>query len=147
MPAASAAPTPSGPAPCPDRPTSLDWPAEVPADLPKPPTAVRTSVEQTDGLTLVMFTTQTALLDSLRYVVKALPAAGFTVGRGDAEASEADAPFVKGDLRGIMRMISIEPCRTDWLVAVAKAPVGGAPSSGGNPLLPTRPSASPLPFG
>jgi hypothetical protein len=45
-----------------------------------------------------------------------------------------------------MRMIAVEDCRTDWLMAITT----GAPASipgGGTPLLPPRADASPLPFG
>lgn len=118
------------------------WPSAVPADLPQPPTAEVTDVEErTDGLTVVRFTTRTSIRESVLFLVDALPRAGYTLARGDAENTEADAPFVKGGLRGVMRMISVEDCRTDWLMALTR----GAP--GGDPLLPARPSASPLPFG
>jgi hypothetical protein len=129
---------------CPEPPASdLEWPASVPADLPKPPGATLTEVEaRTDGLTVVQFSTPISIRDSVLYVIDALPAAGYTLARGDAENTEADAPFVKGDLRGVLRMIAVEQCRTDWLMALAQ----GAPT-GGSPLLPPRPNASPLPFG
>lgn len=140
-PAAQAPPT-CGPTP----PTELAWPADVPSDLPKPPGAKLTDVqERTDGLTVVMFTTPISIRESVLFLIEALPAAGYTLARGDAENTEADAPFVKGGLRGVMRMIAVEPCRTDWLMAVTTGTTG-APG-GGSPLLPPRPNASPLPFG
>lgn len=131
------------PAGCPatGRPTKA-WPDGVPADLPQPPTTEVTEVEQReDGLTVVTFTTATSIRESVVFLVQALPAAGYTLARGDAESTEADAPFVKGGLRGVMRMVAVEDCRTDWLLALTR----GVP--GGTPLLPVRPSASPLPFG
>jgi hypothetical protein len=132
-----------GPAPA----TELTWPAEVPADLPKPPGSKLTDVqERTDGLTVVMFTTPTSIRESVLFVIQALPAAGYTLARGDAENTEADAPFVKGELRGVLRMIAVEACRTDWLMAITTGSTAGAPG-GGAPLLPPRPDASPLPFG
>ena len=138
------APAPTGcPTPPPAEPS---WPGGVPVDLPHPPGTSVTEVEdRTDGLTVVQFTTPISLRDSILFVVDALPEAGYTLARGDAESTEADAPFVKGDLRGVMRMIAVEPCRTDWLLALAE----GAPATSGtgSPLLPTRPDASPLPFG
>ena len=141
-PAAQAAPT-CGPTP----PTELDWPADVPSDLPKPPGATLTDVqERTDGLTVVMFTTPTSIRESVLFLIEALPAAGYTLARGDAENTEADAPFVKGELRGVMRMIAVEACRTDWLMAITTSAPAGVPG-GGTPLLPPRPNASPLPFG
>ena len=135
----SACPAPAG--------TELDWPAAVPADLPKPPGASEAQVEsRTDGLTVVKFTTPISIRESVLFVIDAMPKAGYTLARGDAENTEADAPFVKGDLRGVLRMIAVQECRTDWLMALARATPGGAPG-GGAPLLPGRPNASPLPFG
>lgn len=140
-PAAQAAPSC---APAPE--AGLAWPTRVPADLPKPPGARLTDVQsRTDGLTVVMFTTPTSIRDSVLFLIEALPAAGYTLARGDAENTEADAPFIKGDLRGVMRMIAVEACRTDWLMAITSG-TAGAPG-GGTPLLPPRPGASPLPFG
>jgi len=127
--------------PAPGRPTAA-WPQAVPADLPQTPTAQVTEVdERADGLTVVKFTTATSIRESVLFLVEALPAAGYTLARGDAENTEADAPFVKGGLRGVMRMISVEACRTDWLMALTRG------ATGGSPLLPARPGASPLPFG
>jgi hypothetical protein len=119
----------------------------VPADLPTPPGASAPEVEtRADGLTVVTFTTPISIREAVLFVIDAMPRAGYTLARGDAENTEADAPFVKGDLRGVLRMIAVEPCRTDWLMAIARATAGSAPG-GGNPLLPPRPDASPLPFG
>ena len=146
-PAAQTAPT-CGPVP--ETSDEFSWPAEVPADLPEPPGAKLTDVqERTDGLTVVMFTTPTSIRESVLFLIEALPAAGYTLARGDAENTEADAPFVKGDLRGVMRMLAVEPCRTDWLMAITTGAPAGAPGApgGGTPLLPPRPNASPLPFG
>jgi hypothetical protein len=123
------------------------WPEQVPADLPTPPGATITDVQdRSDGLTVVMFTTPISIRESVLFLVEAMPAAGYTLARGDAENTEADAPFVKGDLRGVMRMIAVEPCRTDWLMALSTGAPAGAPG-GGSPLLPPRADASPLPFG
>ena len=150
--AATASPRPSSlfaPAQtsCPEPPApEPSWPAGVPVDLPRPPGTRLTEVqERTDGLTVLQFTTPISIRESVLFVVDALPAAGYTLARGDAENTEADAPFVKGDLRGVLRMVAVEPCRTDWLMALAE----GAPQAPGtgSPLLPPRPNASPLPFG
>lgn len=140
-------PAPTAPPACPSPAAGgLTWPEPVPDDLPVPPGATLTEVEErTDGLTVVTFSTSTSLREAVLFVIEQLPAAGYTLARGDAENIEADVPFVRGDLRGVMRMIAVEQCRTDWLMALATAaPTGGAP---GAPLLPPRPNASPLPFG
>lgn len=156
QPSAGAAPTPSAaasslfdaaPSECEPGSAELTWPDSVPADLPKPQGARLTDVaDRPDGLTVVRFTTESSLRDGVQFLLQEMPAAGYTLARGDAENTEADVPFVKGRLRGVLRMIAVEPCRTDWLMALARsgpsAPPGTAP-----PLLPPRPDASPLPFG
>lgn len=122
------------------------WPASYPQDLPQPPAATLEKIEKTTtGLVVTRFRTATDLRTSVLFVVDALPKAGFTLGRGDAEPSEADAPFVKEGLRGVMKMLVSGPCTTSWLVAVTNATPTGT-----SPLLPTPSHAgspSPLPFG
>lgn len=150
--ATSPAQTPSSlltePRGCPSAaPTDFRWPEEVPDDLPTPPGARLTEVqERSDGLTVVMFTTPISIRDAVLFLIEQMPAAGYTLARGDAENAEADAPFVKDDLRGVMRMLAVEECRTDWLMAITTGVPAGGPG-GGTPLLPPRPGASPLPFG
>jgi hypothetical protein len=123
----------------------ITWPAAIPKDVPKPPAAVLGQIRTAaGGLTLVRFTTPSSLQESVLFVVKEIQAAGYTLGRGDAEPAEADAPFGKGEVRGIYRMLVQGECSTDWLLAVTKtAPVGNSP------LLPRTPGSSPtpLPFG
>ncbi len=120
------------------------WPAEVPEDIPKPPNATITKVEKTTtGVTVVQFTTKSSLREGVLYVVKEFPKFGYTLGRGDAEVTEADAPFQKGKVRGLVRMLAQEQCATIWLLAIGRE--GGGPA----PFAPRSPSsgASPLPFG
>jgi hypothetical protein len=119
------------------------WPSPVPSDLPQPPGAVLQGRDTDNGITLVRFSTPTSLRQGVLFVIGEVQKAGFTLGRGDAEPAEADAPFGRGDLRGIYKLRATAPCRTDWLVAVAQAKAA-------QPFLPTPspgPSSSPLPFG
>ena len=147
-PARPASPQAAQPSPtCPPKASEFAWPAQVPKDLPEPPGATLTEVQKrTDGLTVVTFSTPISIRQSVLFLIEEMPKAGYTLARGDAENTEADAPFVKGDLRGVMRMIAVEECRTDWLMAVTTGTPSGAPG-GGSPLLPPRPGSSPLPFG
>jgi hypothetical protein len=127
--------------------TAYAWPKPVPADLPKLPGVTLGETKQTqDGLTIVRFSTASSLRDGVLFIVRNLPPAGYVLGRGDAEPAEADAPFNKGDLRGVLRGVAREACATEWLLAVTRGRPGGGT---GNPLLPshTGPSPSPLPFG
>jgi hypothetical protein len=138
----------TSPCPTPSAAKKTQWPASVPSDLPKPPHATITESTTTpDGVHITKFTTPTSLRDGVLFVVGELPKAGYVLGRGDAEVTEADAPFVHGDIRGLVRMLATQPCSTLWLLATVKA---NNPSTGGSPLLPTRSpsgSPSPLPFG
>jgi hypothetical protein len=142
---AAASPSPQV---CPDAPSEVtSWPSSVPAELPVPPTAGQLSPETraAGGLTLLRFTTSQSVRQGVVFLAGALQPAGFTLGRGDAEAAEADVPFSRGDLRGLLKMTAEGPCRTRWVLALATQRAG-APES---PLLPRRSSASPspLPFG
>jgi len=147
QPTGALAPTTSpSPRPCPRVSTSpAAWPDEVPADLPKPPNAAIDVVSRReDGVTIVRFSTPFSLREGVLFVVSKLPKAGYTIGRGDAEANEADAPFERGAVRGVLRMVVREPCTTDWLLAVART------TPNGSPVLPTYTATSvpsPLPFG
>ena len=68
-----------------------------------PGATIESSKKTTDGLFIVLFSTSTSLRDGVIFIVRKLPPAGFQLGRGDAEPAEADAPFNKGDLRGVLR--------------------------------------------
>jgi hypothetical protein len=148
---AAATPTPSYDAPpvsplptcAPAKPAAYKWPKQIPQELPRLPGAtIESSRTTSDGLFIVLFSTQASLRDGVLFIVKQLPAAGFQLGRGDAEQTEADAPFNKGDLRGVLRGAAIGVCETKWVLAVAR-------TTRTSPLLPTHtgPSPSPLPFG
>ena len=132
---------------CPEQrpPTPAVWPPTVPDDIPKPANAVIEKVETTpSGVTVVRFSTETSLREGVLYIVKEFPAAGYTLGRGDAEVTEADAPFQKGAVRGLVRMLAQEQCRTLWLLAIGREGGGPAPFA---PNYSPPPSSSPLPFG
>jgi hypothetical protein len=139
------APSPSPLPTCaPTKATRYSWPKQIPQDLPRIPGAsIESSKTTTDGLYIVLFSTHASLRDGVLFIVRQLPAAGFQLGRGDAELTEADAPFNKGNVRGVLRGAAIGVCETKWVLAVARN-IGT-----GTPLLPahTGPSPSPLPFG
>jgi hypothetical protein len=65
----------------------------VPDDLPEPPSATLTKAEaRTDGLFVVQFTTAASIRDGVLFLIEQMPKAGYTLARGDAENTEADAP-------------------------------------------------------
>lgn len=145
-PVVSSSPSPTV-KPCPPRSVPPQrWPIEVPADLPRPPGALITKVDQTNGVTIIRFSTADSLRAAVIFVVTEFRKTGFVLGRGDAEPAEADAPFTRGDFRGVYRMVATGVCSTTWLLAVAPPKSG----PGGGPNLPNyhaTSSASPLPFG
>jgi len=152
----AAAPSPSQsaftPAPCPTPATTkpTNWPKFLPKDLPKPanatiqPNGVSTT---SDGVHIVKFTTPSSLRDAVIFLVHSYPKAGYVLGRGDAEATEADAPFVHGQIRGVTRVATIEQCKTLWLTATVNVKDS---QLGQTPLIsphPTSSTTTPLPFG
>ena len=116
----------------------------MPADLPKPPAATLTKVDKRpDGLSVVSSRTATSLRTACCSSSTAAPA-GYTLGRGDAEATEADVPFIKGGLRGVLRMLAgrAVPHRV-----AARAADGAGGSGRGTRCCRPAPAPSPLPFG
>jgi len=152
-PDAAPAPTQSlyTPPPCPKPAKNVltMWPKFLPADLPKPTNAsiMKNGVKTTDdGVHIVRFTTPTSLREAVLFIVKKYPKAGYTLGRGDAEATEADAPFVHGEIRGVTRLSRLAECQTLWLTATVNVKNNG----GTTPLIspsPTSATTTPLPFG
>jgi len=121
---------------------------DVPFGLPMPDNIKPVDTQKTsEGIQVVKFTTPTSLRDAVIFIVDRYPKAGYVLGRGDAEATEADAPFVKSSVRGLARVASLQTCQTLWLIAS----VATSGSNGGtSPLLsphPTSSQTSSLPFG
>jgi len=154
-PDAAPAPTQSlyTPPPCPKpaKPIVTNWPTFLPPDLPRPKNAtiMKNGVSTTsDGVHIVRFTTPSSLRESVLFIVNKYRAAGYTLGRGDAEATEADAPFVHGQIRGVTRLSRLAECQTLWLTATVNTKTNLGTNT---PLISPRPttsgSPSPLPFG
>jgi hypothetical protein len=118
----------------------------VPFDLPMPGNMTYVASRTTNGIRVVQFSTPNSLRDSVLFIVKRYQAAGYVLARGDAEATEADAPWAKTSVRGLTRVTTVGDCQTRWLVASVATKTGGSNS----PLLrphPTSSVTSPLPFG
>ena len=120
------------------------WPAGTPSDLPWPITGKQGTITTNDGLNFIRFSSSQALRDELLPMLKALRNNGYAIGRGDAEANEADIPFAKGSLHGLYKMVRIEQCHTEWVLAVGQSSQGGTGPTA--PSFSPHPSAAPLPF-
>jgi hypothetical protein len=119
------------PPPCPHPASRPAWPPGVPSGFPWPGGRV-TRVDRTKpDLLQVRLEAPLSLRESALFVVRRLPAAGFRLGRGDAEATELDAPFAKGeDLRGLVRVfVTAKPCTTLWAVVFARRGTPSPPPS------------------
>lgn len=96
------------------------WPGIVPSDLPKPAGAVLTSESVQNNVVYLRFTTSTSLREGLLFMLQQLPKAGYTLGRGDSEATEADLPFSNAAIIGALRLTVDGPCATSWILAVSR---------------------------
>jgi hypothetical protein len=142
---AAPSPTSSGPQ-CPVPQTSdPPWPKEIPSSIPKPPGLKIEKTDNTKGnVVQIRGTVPASLRDAVLFIIKEFPKNGFVLGRGDAEATEADAPFQRGEaLRGLVRVFATDKlCETQWLFAVVRNT--GAPF---DLSYTPPPSSTPLPFG
>lgn len=147
-PTITTAPRPTRSVPqCPSPPaTHPVWPKEIPGIIPKPAGLRIDKVDRASkgNVTQVRTTVPTSLTGAVQFIVTEFPKAGFTLGRGDAEAAEADAPFQRGPgLRGLVRVFATDnECSTLWLYAVVRDTT--APY---NITYTPPPSSTPLPFG
>ena len=120
----------------------------LPFDLPIPPQATPVGAMTTaDGVRVVRYMTPTSLRDSVLFILQRYQKAGYVIGRGDAEPTEADAPWVHSTTRGLTRVAAVQQCQTLWLVAVVDAK---GTTGSNSPLLsphPTSSTTSSLPFG
>jgi hypothetical protein len=131
---------------CPAPPsTTPDWPKQVPSVIPRPPGLTIQKKDFSKGNVVQVRTiVPMSLRESVLFIIKEFPKAGFTLGRGDAEATEADAPFQRGEaLRGLVRAFATDKeCETLWLFAVVQNT--NAPY---DITYTPPPSSTPLPFG
>jgi hypothetical protein len=143
----TAAPSPTSTGPqCPVPPSSdPKWPSDIPESIPKPAGFKLEKTDRTKGnVVQLRGTVPMSLRDAVLFVIKEFPKNGFVLGRGDAEATEADAPFQRGEaLRGLVRVFATDQvCQTQWLFAVVRNT--GAPF---DLSYTPPPSSTPLPFG
>ncbi len=129
---ASAAPSTAAANCPPPAASTAQWPLAVPADLPKPPGAAISATSVQGMVTVVRFTTPTSLRESVQFLLTELPKAGYPLGHGDVEQSEAEAPFSGPRHAGQWRMSVTGPCSTSWVLAV-QARAGSSTA----PLTPT----------
>lgn len=86
--------------------------------MPRPPGGRVTETKTVAHGMVVEVTVPSSLRQQVVFAEKALPKAGFTLARGDAEADEADIPFRKGSVSGQLRIRAGGACRATWILTV-----------------------------
>ena len=102
---------------CPPAQGADSWPKQAPAKLPVPDGLKVESVQQKPNI-VIRFTVPDDFHNTVRYLLDALPKAGFTLGTGDSEAEEADIPFSVGDVHASIKVNDVGTCMTGGLLAV-----------------------------
>jgi hypothetical protein len=99
------------------------WGGDVPSDIPRLPGMTVDSGDTTQGVQHVYFSVPMSFTDSVASYLEQLPAAGFALGTGDSEESEADIPFSKDGRQFSLKLRGVpDPCRTDGLLSVGGEP-------------------------
>lgn len=109
---------------CPGSSAAADaWGSGVPADVPRLAGMHVTGGEATQGVEHVTFTAPTSFSDAVAFYLQQLPAAGYHLGTGDAEESEADIPFDKDGRQFSLKLRGVpDPCQTQGLLAIGAEP-------------------------
>jgi hypothetical protein len=134
----------SAPACPPARGPAASWPTGFPKDFPTLPSLSLGTVENNpSGIKIAEWSSPVDLRSAVLFAVQALPKAGFVIGRGDAELYEADIPFARANVRGLLRIDAASECSVYGFLAVEQISPGGPVT-----LLPPHhgTSPSPLPF-
>jgi len=112
----------------------LDW---LPADLPLPPgtyatedselpaTSSDADAEESDapaGVHRGFLVVKMSVDDFKKFVTTNWPPAGYALGRGDAEAGEAEGGYRKGDFGGVYRVRDVycDPTMSELLLTYGK---------------------------
>jgi hypothetical protein len=86
-------------------------PRELPAGFPLPPgTRITTARSLNPSQLLIGGVIPADLQDAAGFFAETLPERGYQVGVGDAEATEAEAPFTGNGFRGRWRVNEIPDC-------------------------------------
>ncbi|MFN2545596.1 MAG: hypothetical protein ABR600_13655 [Actinomycetota bacterium] len=153
--ATSAVPTPSlSPLPKCKLPKRIDFPSWVPKDLPLPEgTYASRRLPKTVGYFRGLFVLTVNTTDFAKYVLKEWPAAGWQLGRGDAEPGEIEDQFIKSPAFGAFKaqdMLCSTPHAIMLLIYVPDRsklpgvlPATPTPGASGTPLSTATPTPSP----
>jgi hypothetical protein len=128
--------TAAGCSPTPRPGTPLGW---LPQDLPLPP-GTYASADTTNGAPVhrALLVVPLALRDFVVFALREWPKAGYRLGRGDAEANEAEDSFAKDVTSGAFRARAVycDPNKIEVLFVYGTRPLPSTPTTGGRALTP-----------
>jgi hypothetical protein len=131
-------------------PDKLPAPSWLPADLPLPPGTYHSEnlPGSIFGYKRAIFVVPGPLIDFARFVLSEWPKAGWTLGRGDSEGFEVEAPFTKPPAAGAFKAQGQYCNPTYALMLLIYTPNTGAASQTPPPTYSPSPiSLSPSPPG
>jgi hypothetical protein len=127
-----AQPSPGKPQPCAAADKPVELPAEFPRNIPVLPGTLFTSSKQVGTSLQVQGMVPMELIEAIRFFLQKFPAAGFQLGRGEAEQGEADAPFRGNGVMGGFKLRTAHDC-PGWLelvISVRPMPSANKPNGG-----------------
>jgi hypothetical protein len=89
---------------------SVAAPGELPSSYPLPQNTIITRVQRVRGVVVVTGIQPLAIREAGRFLITALPKAGYRLGRGDSEAGEAETDFLGHGAVGRVKVRTIPGC-------------------------------------
>jgi hypothetical protein len=97
-------------------------PRELPSSYPLPKNTVITRVQRVRGVVVVSGIEPLAIREAGRFLITALPNAGYRIGRGDSEADEAETDFLGHGAVGRVKVHTIPGCAHATHLVIALVP-------------------------
>jgi hypothetical protein len=95
---------------CGRHPAAIAAPRELPSSYPIPKNAVLTAVHRVRGVVVVQGLQPLGIKDAGRFIITALPRAGYRIGRGDSEYNEAETGFIGHGIVGHIKVHTLPGC-------------------------------------
>jgi hypothetical protein len=95
---------------CGRHPATVTAPRELPGSYPLPSHTVLTRVQRARGVVVVQGFQPLSLRDAGRFIITALPHAGYRIGRGDSEVDEAETSFIGHGIVGHVKVHTVPGC-------------------------------------
>ena len=95
---------------CGRHPAVVTAPRELPGSYPLPSHTVLTRVQRVRGVVVVQGFQPLSLRDAGRFIITALPHAGYRIGRGDSEVDEAETSFIGHGIVGHVKVHTVPGC-------------------------------------